>query len=223
MTDGANSPRNGVYENFSNEQMKQVRIEEQLNASIVGDYATQICLGYPSSSLYKQDRTEIINNIIEIILATQPENIYVHNLADKHKTHVASAIIVLEAIKKLPKNKQPKKVYGMEVWRGLDWLSDKDKVCFDTSKHPNLANAILGVFDSQISGGKRYDNAAIGRRLANATFFESHSVDSSSSLSYGIDLTPIITENIDYLDFINNHIDSFKKDVNDLINSLSNN
>ena len=103
------------------------------------------------------------------------------------------------------------------MWRGLDWMVDKEKVCLDTSKYPNVEAAVLGVYDSQISGGKRYDNAAVGRRLANATFFESHDVDDVTSMSYAMDLTPLITENIDYVEYVNKYIDSFKKDVNDTI------
>jgi len=38
----------------------------------------------------------------------------------------------------------------------------------------NLQFALLGVFESQIAGGKRYDLALMGRRRANATYFESH-------------------------------------------------
>ena len=47
----------------------------------------------------------------------------------------------------------------------------------DVSGRDNLAAAMNGVFDSQIAGGKRYDLATIGRRAANATFFESHATD----------------------------------------------
>jgi len=60
------------------------------------------------------------------------------------------------------------------VWRDLDWLVDSDKAPFDVSEHENLQAALLGVFDSQIAGGKRYDLASMGRRRANATYFESH-------------------------------------------------
>jgi hypothetical protein len=57
-------------------------------------------------------------------------------------------------------------VLGCEVWRDLDWLLDSDKVALDSSAKPELAAALLKVFDSQISGGKRYDLATLGRRAA---------------------------------------------------------
>ena len=58
--------------------------------------------------------------------------------------------------------------------------------------HRNLAGALNGVFDSQITGGKRYDLTVEGRRVAYATFFDSHSVDHSGRVACAVDLTPQI-------------------------------
>jgi hypothetical protein len=55
-----------------------------------------------------------------------------------------------------------------------------------------LQHALLGVFDSQIAGGKRYDLATVGRRRANATYFESHGTDQHTGLIWGMDLTPLM-------------------------------
>jgi hypothetical protein len=82
-------------------------------------------------------------------------------------------------------------VLGCEVWRDLDWLLDADKVVLDSGRHPELATKLLAVFDSQISGGKRYDLAAIGRRLANATFHTSHATDQAAGITWAVDLTPV--------------------------------
>jgi hypothetical protein len=76
--------------------------------------------------------------------------------------------------------------------------------------------ALLEVFDSQITGGKRYDLATMGRRRANATYFESHGVDISSGLSYAMDLTPLITSpETEIISFVQEHIQRFAKDVAD--------
>jgi hypothetical protein len=107
------------------------------------------------------------------------------------------------------------------VWRSLDWLMDSDKVAFDLSKHVNLQAALLGVFDSQICGGKRYDLASMGRRKANATYYASHGLDSSQGLSYGMDLTPlIIDERRSITDFIQEHLNRFTNDVTDRLTRL---
>jgi hypothetical protein len=52
----------------------------------------------------------------------------------------------------------------------------------------------VGVFDSQVSGGKRYDLATAGRRLAHATYYASHGTDEESALSFAMDLTPLVEE-----------------------------
>jgi hypothetical protein len=96
----------------------------------------------------------------------------------------------------------------------LDWLVDNDKVFFDLMKHENLQIALLGVLDSQICGGKRYDLASMGQRKANATYFESHGVDETHGPSYGIDLTPLIADpSKDIFTFVQEYIQRFSKDV----------
>ena len=103
---------------------------------------------------------------------------------------------------------------GCEVWRDLDWLCDEDKVPGDVSAHENLQAALLGIFDSQVTGGKRYDLAAMGRRRANATFHESHQVDETHGLSFSMDLTPLITDpTMDIVGFVRGAIDRFAQEV----------
>lgn len=50
------------------------------------------------------------------------------------------------------------------------------------------------MFDSQICGGKRYDLATMGRRKAHATYFASHGVDLTTGMNFGMDLTPLVTD-----------------------------
>lgn len=221
VTDGAGSPRSGIYKQYTDDEMKQIRVSEQRKAAAIGNYSAQIQLGYKSSEVKEKDNLALINEIKNIVIACSPSVVYTHNFADKHDTHVAVAINVIKAIRLLPIEQRPKKVYSMEVWRGFDWLCDEDKTVFDTHKHPNLANALLGVFDSQIAGGKRYDLATIGRRNANATFFASHEVDSSDSINYGLDITELVNnENLSILEFINKYIENFKMEVKSRLEKL---
>ena len=117
-------------------------------------------------------------------------------------------------MRELPREQRPKQVIGCEVWRDLDWLLDCEKVVMDVSGHDDLAAELNGVFASQIGGGKRYDLATLGRRAANATFFNSHATDHSTQVIFGIDLTPIVAdESKDILDFVCGHIERFHADV----------
>src|SRR5581483_8254747 len=122
-------------------------------------------------------------------------------------------VSVIRALRELPLAKRPKKVWGCEVWRDLDWLPDAQKVVMDVSGHEHLAAALNGIFDSQIAGGKRYDLATMGRRAANATFFDSHATDKATQLIFGMDLTPLVAdESLDIADYACSLIDSFKTD-----------
>ncbi len=117
---------------------------------------------------------------------------------------------MIAAIRSLPSQDRPQKLFGCEVWRALDWLNDEDKVYMDLSSHENLQAALLGVFNSQICGGKRYDLAALGRRKANATFAASHGVDTTLGQSYAMDLTPLILdEKIDPSAYVLEYIHRF--------------
>lgn len=111
--------------------------------------------------------------------------IYTHSILDQHPTHIGVALKVIEALRRLSKEYMPEEFYGCEVWRGLDWISNDKKVGFDMSNHLDLQKGILDVFESQIAGGKSYTEASIGRRYANATYFQSHSVDSYKLVNYG--------------------------------------
>jgi len=103
----------------------------------------------------------------------------------------------------------------MEVWRSLDWVCDNDKKLFDTSGDEFLQAAMLGVYHSQIAGGKRYDLAGLGRKRANATYFASHATDDFTSVEYAIDITELVNdESLTPIDYVNRYIDKFKNDVN---------
>jgi len=221
VTDGGGSPRSGIYGNYTDDDMKKIRAREQNSAADIGKYAAQFLLAYPSGQVKCADNPILINELAEIILRCSPDTLYTHNLADKHDTHVAVVLNVLRALKQVPLEKRPKKIVSMEVWRALDWLCDEDKLPFDTSAHPNVSAALLGVYDSQIAGGKRYDLATAGRRLANATFFASHGVDETDSLSFGLDITRLVEQDLDPAAFIQAYIDKFSKEVAQRIAKLS--
>jgi LmbE family N-acetylglucosaminyl deacetylase len=213
-TNGAGSSRSGPYADFTDERMMAIRHQEQNTAAVIGGFAAMFQLGYPSSAVKSASDPALKNELLEILYATRPEVVYTHNLADKHDTHIGVTIAALQAMREMPREQRPKQVIGCEVWRNLDWLADADKVLMDVSGRDNLAAALNGVFDSQIAGGKRYDLATLGRRAANATFFDSHSTDQATQLIFGLDLTPLVAdETIDIADYTCGLITRFQEDV----------
>ena len=222
VTDGSGSPRDGLYEHYDDDQMRRVRFKEQRKAAVIGEYAAQVMLDYPSKVIKDGTNRQAIEDLASLMKAASPQFVYTHNLADKHDTHVGTVIKVIAAIRSLPEVERPQKLYGCEVWRDLDWMQDSDKVGFDLSGQENLQAALLGVFDSQISGGKRYDQASLARRKANATYFESHGLDITTGLSFGLDMTDLILDNgKEPLAFIQEFIQRFVQDVTDRLQRVS--
>lgn len=214
ITNGAGSARSGLYKDYTDEQMQKIRQHEQRKAAYVGEYAFQIQLAHPSSAVKQKENDVVVDDLKKILKATRPEALYLHNPADKHDTHIAVLSKCLKAIRELPMEQRPKKAYGCEVWRDLDWLLDEDKEVLPVDQYENIASALVGVFDSQITGGKRYDLATTGRRLANATYYTSHATDEAQALTWAMDLTPLLKDDTLSLEsYTLDYIEHFKKDV----------
>ncbi|MEQ1861759.1 MAG: PIG-L family deacetylase [Chthoniobacteraceae bacterium] len=213
-TNGSGSARTGAYAKFTDEQMMAVRRKEQEQAAIVGRFGAMVQLDHPSKIVKDSADTTLKGDLIAILAATKPRVVYTHNPADKHDTHIGVVVALIQAIRELPRDQRPQAVHGCEVWRNLDWMADAEKIVHDVGGHDNLAAALNGIFDSQIAGGKRYDLAVIGRRRANATFFESHGVDASDALAFAMDLTPLVQDDaLDLVAYVTAFIDRFKDDV----------
>ena len=194
VTNGAGSPRAGIYGQYTDDEMQKVRLKEQRKAAYVGEYACQIQLGYPSSAVKDPKNPNVADDLTAIFRAAKPRIVYLHNLADKHDTHIGVVLRCLRALRALHGEYRPEKVYGCEVWRDLDWLPDESKQALPVSARSNIAMSLVGLFDSQVAGGKRYDLATEGRRLAHATYYASHATDVETALSYAMDLTPLIED-----------------------------
>jgi LmbE family N-acetylglucosaminyl deacetylase len=221
VTNGSGSPRAGLYQDYTDAEMQIVRRQEQKKAAVVGEYGALVLLDHPSAALKDASDDAPARDLLQLLAAARPQVVYTHNPADRHDTHVATALRVVTAIRRLPPGERPGRLYGCEVWRDLDWLADGDKVAFDLSAHENLQAALLSVFDSQIGGGKRYDLATMGRRRANATYFSAHDTDTASAMSFALDLTPLIQgPECDEQDFIQAAIDRFALEVRERIERL---
>jgi LmbE family N-acetylglucosaminyl deacetylase len=194
VTNGAGSPRTGAYAHLTDEQMQAVRREEQRKAADLGRYAIQFQLAHPSSVVKTPGHAGVAADLRQIFGGCRAQVVYLHNPADKHDTHVAVMLRCLEALRALPAEQRPARVLGCEVWRDLDWMVDADKVALDAGRHPALAVELLKVFDSQVTGGKRYDLATMGRRQAHATYHTSHATDKVTGITWAMDLTPLVRD-----------------------------
>jgi LmbE family N-acetylglucosaminyl deacetylase len=214
VTNGAGSSRTGIYGSYTDAQMQAVRLQEQRKAAVVGEYSIQIQLAHPSAAVKEKANAAVQSDLATIVAAAGADVVYLHQPADKHDTHIGVLAHSLAALRQLPADRRPKRVLGCEVWRDLDWMVDIDKQVLDTGRFPNLAMALVGVFDSQITGGKRYDLATAGRRMAHATYHTSHATDQYQGITWAMDLTPLVQDpTLSIAEYTDQYIERFRRDV----------
>ena len=214
-TDGAGSVRAGPVADLSDGELAEVRWVEQCEAAVLGRYGAVAGLGRSSADIRSvPGQMALIDELVEIIDAARPVNVYTHNPADSHESHVAVVAAVIHAIRRLPWSARPHRLVGVEGWRGLDWLAPGETLRLDVSGHGGLADDLLAAHRSQIDAGKRYDAAARGRRHANATFGEPRSADRAEEVVLALDLSPLIhNDDLDPVAFVLSAIDRFRDDV----------
>ena len=214
VTDGRGSSRKGPFASYTNEQIRDVRRQEQREAAEIGQYTAQIQLDYPSSELRGSGRSNVVDDIAYILERMCPQFVYLHQPADKHDSHVATLACSIEALRRVADQHLPERIIGCEVWRSLDWLADEEKVAMVCDGCPDLMRSLFAVYRSQIEGGKRYDLAVEGRRRSNATMFDSHGTDEYEALAWGVDLKPLVEQpDLSMESFILEKISDFSNDV----------
>jgi LmbE family N-acetylglucosaminyl deacetylase len=213
-TDGAGSPRAGRYADCSDDEMRRLRAREQIEAARLGRYGFIAQLGYSSDEVKKPSCPDLVEDLLAVLGATRPRFVYTHNPADLHDTHVSVSLKAIDTIRRLPEDDRPEAVYGCEVWRGLDWLKEEDKVALDTGGTDELAKSLIEIFRSQNEAGKNYVTATLGRSRANATYYQPYEVDKYDGVIFAMDLTPLVRDaERDAAEYVLEYIDKFRRDV----------
>ena len=193
-SDGAGCPRAGAYATCSDDEMRRLRREEQRVAARLGGYSAVVLLGLPSASLRAPGSPEARSLLAAVVDACAPREIYTHSPLDRHATHVAVSLAVIQAVRERCSPLDLRAFLGCEVWGSLDWLAEPLRVSRDVSPGLELMPSMVACHASQIAGGKRYDLAAVGRRQANATYTDSHRCDQARATEHLIDLMPLLAD-----------------------------
>lgn len=222
VTDGAGSVRGTAYAHYSDAELVAIRRDEQREAARIGLYGAQIQMGVPSKTIKDPKKAKAVGkNLGEILKLCQPRVVYLHNPLDRHPTHIAVFLQCLRALRGLNPDELPERCYGCETWRDLDWLPERHRISQDVSAYPNLGAALIALYDSQISSGKRYDLAVAGRRAAHATLSHSHAGDASPAVSLAVDLMPLLQDpELDPKQFSLDLINAFRDEVSELYDSF---
>jgi LmbE family N-acetylglucosaminyl deacetylase len=219
-THGGGSSRTGSFKDYTDQQIMEARMNEQRKAADIGNYSFVAQLGHASSELTGPSQAAVIDELEALLRETRPKVVYTHNPADKHPTHVKVFVCVIAALRRLAPEERPEQVLGCELWRGLDWLLEEDKVVLDVSGQPALQQELAAVFASQIKGGKRYDRAIPGRQYANATLLDPHQPDAADQVAYAMNLTPLIQADApDIIDFVQSGLTRMAQSVTDILRS----
>ncbi len=222
VTDGAGSPRTGHYAQMTDAEMVGTRRAEQRAAAVIGEYSAVVQLAHSSAAIKDPANHTPVEEIAHLVQRMQPGVVYLHNPCDRHDTHVAVFLRALDALRALPTSRRPARVYGCEGWRDLDWLVGGDRIELPAGGRPHIQAALAGVFDSQIAGGKRYDLAVQGRRLAHATLGDAYTVDREAGVTLAIDLTPLVQDDsLDPAVFVAGFVDRLAADVRARLQRLS--
>jgi LmbE family N-acetylglucosaminyl deacetylase len=189
VTDGVGAPPADLV--LDDAQIRELRRAEQKRAAELGRYGAVAFLDHPSKSVKDPADERVTDDLVALLRASRPEIVYTHALADSHDTHVAVALRLIAACRRLDPGERPARVLGCEVWRDLDWLDDADKVELPLDGNAELQAALIGVFASQLGAGKRYDLAALGRRRAHAVFSDARGADRHEGVVWAMDLTAL--------------------------------
>ncbi len=222
LTNGSGTYRELAYAGYSDAEIVRARAMEQKKAAVVGEYRAAVMLNYLSREVKDPGNRGPFEDIRRILEQAHPQVLYTHNLADRHDTHVATVLRTIQALRSLPVELLPKEFFGCEVWRDLDWMNDGDKVVLPVDEHPNIAAALLGVHDTQNSGGKRIDLATLARRSAHASYNASHAVDQAQAMMIAMDLMPLLKDpRLDPGEYAGSLMEHFVQEVRERIRKVS--
>jgi LmbE family N-acetylglucosaminyl deacetylase len=221
VTNGAGAPRTGSYAKVSDAELIKIRREEQWQAAKLGHYASVIQLGFSSAEIRQGPNPALVADLLQLLKATQPKVVYLHNPADRHETHIAVLSASLAALQQLPAASRPKEVYGCEVWGDLDWVPSSRIVRLPCPAPEDFGPSLLRCFRSQVDGGKRYDLAAAGRRKAQATFADAYSPDQAQEVVLALNLLPLLEHGAPSLqDFVSGLINEFRQQTTERIQKI---
>lgn len=218
VTDGIGGPK--ADPSLDAAVLRDTRRSEQRRAAELGRYGAQVFLDHPSSAVKDPGGAGVRDDLVALLRATRPEVVYTHALTDLHDTHVAVALRLIEACRLLPAEERPARVLGCEVWRDLDWLDAADKVELPLDGDAELQAALIGVFESQLGAGKRYDLAALGRRRAHAVFTDARGADRHEGVIWAMELTALAHGSGDPLEHARSLVRRLEEDVGARIERL---
>lgn len=180
------------FQTLPTAEILATRRREQREAALLGGYRYCVQLPFPSGDLKGSPPELLVTTLATLIAASPGATVYTHNPFDRHPTHLTVCAAVLAACRRLGVASRPRQVLGCEGWRNLDWLPSDLKVRLPIVDPDRLGEQLVNLFRSQVTNGKRYAEAAVGRRVSQATFDEATESDAANEVTLAVDLTHLI-------------------------------
>lgn len=216
-TDGADAERAGRYTKMEDQRMAHIMMNEQKKAANIGRYHAVYFMNYSNEEARNQENEDIVNEYVEIIKELKPRVVYTHSILDRHPTHVAVAIKVINAIRSMKKGDQPKVLYGCESERNLDWLDPSKVVTFNVSKNMRLQRQLIACHKSS-NASRDYINACIGRRLVNAVFNRDEKKKTAKLTTKAINMTTLLRrKDFPIKRYAMSFVDDLYTEINDMM------
>lgn len=213
VADGGGGPRLPEHAALSEDAVKEIRRAEQRRAATLGRYSAVVMLGHPSAVVKDASARVVVDDLTALLRATRPRELLTHALTDRHDTHVAVALRLVDACRTLPQAERPERFLGTEVWRDLDWLTGDDRVELSADDGESLQAELLAAFASQNGGTRRYELGTLGRRTAQATFAESHKTERRERVVLAMDLAPLLNGAVTAAELVRGAVERFLADA----------
>lgn len=202
-TDGAGSVRPPELAHLDDGAFVARRAAEQVAAAEAAGMGAVVLLGLSSDAVRGtgSPREAFVGSLAALAAACRPEVVHTHDPADTHRSHVAVATGIVSALRRLAFDRRPGRLVGWEGWRDLGWVAEDRIVRGDLTGRVDDAMDLARHHASQL-GPKRYDAAVAGRWQANATFAAQREADGAAALARGVDLTPLLDDDVDPAAFV---------------------
>ena len=210
-TDGAGSPRAGEYAAWSDADMAALRRREQEKAAVLGNYGALVQLNYTSAEVKDVGTGRLKADLVKILKLCRPRS----STRDPGRRARHARGRRLHGARGHARAR-PGRTPDDGLQRGLarprlDGRRGQGPH-YDISRREALSIGLIGVYDSQVEGGKRSTWIPAGAGPTPATSMARN--DEADELWFAMDLTPLVRDaKLDVGRCVLGHIDKFQASV----------
>jgi hypothetical protein len=152
----------------TDDAMRTIRQREQEKAAVVGEYAAVVMLDRTSADVQGPGHVALVQELTDLLRAARPEVVYTHSPRTGIRRTYRWSSPPWPPAARCPPASAPRESSAARCGATSSGSPQRTRSRSDVSGRDSMGAALMGVFESQIVGGKRYDLAVPARRLAHA-------------------------------------------------------